>query len=126
MAEEPKDKKIIIDEDWKQKAQQEKDKLKEEEQTETQSQAESREMPPANLTGLVSLLASQAFFALGVMRTEADKDKEIEPDLEMARYHIDLLAMLEEKCKGNMTEEEQRLLGGTLNQLRMIFVQMSK
>jgi len=83
------------------------------------------EMPPADFLGLVSILASQAFYALGVIRSAADKDKEIEPDLPMARYHIDLLAMLEEKCKGNLTREEQTVLTETLSQLRMVFVKLS-
>lgn len=124
MADEPKEKKIIIDEDWKNKAHQEKEELKK--QQEAQPEEEQPQLPPADLTGLVSLLATQAFYALGLIRSEADKDKEIPPDLVMARYHIDMLAMLQEKCKGNMTNDEEQLMESTLNQLRMAFVHMSR
>jgi hypothetical protein len=126
MAEEKKEeKKIIIDEDWKSQAQQEKERLKAQEAAREQEEAKSMEMPPADFLGLVSILASQAFYALGVLRSAADKDKDIAPDLPMARYHIDMLAMLEEKCKGNLTQEEQAVLTDTLSQLRMVFVKLS-
>lgn len=126
MAEEKKEeKKIIIDEDWKNQAQKEKEALKAKEETEPEDQERSP-LPPADFSGLVSILASQAFFALGVIRNEEDKDKQIEPDWQMARYHIDLLSMMEEKCKGNLTLDEEKLLSSTLEQLRMVFVKLSK
>jgi len=123
MAEE--EKKIIIDEDWKAQAQREKEELKKQEQEE-KARPQRDELPPADLTRLISMLATQAFFALGLIRSEADKDKEIEPDLEVARYHIDMISMLQEKCKGNLTDEEDKLLSSTLSQLRMAFVHLSK
>ena len=83
-------------------------------------------MPEANFSGLVSMLATQAFYALGLIRPEEDKDKEIEPDWQIAKFNIDMLGMLEEKCKGNLTDEEADLLKSTLDQLRMLFVQLSK
>lgn len=126
MTEEKKEeKKIIVDEDWKTQAQQEKERLKAQEAAREQEDTKPTDMPPADFLGLVSILASQAFYALGVIRSAADKDKEIAPDLPMARYHIDMLAMLEEKCKGNLTRQEQAVLTDTLAQLRMVFVKLS-
>jgi hypothetical protein len=122
MAEE--EKKIIIDEDWKARAQREKEEL--EKQQEQPAEREHGALPPADLTGLISMLAAQAFFALGLIRSEADKDKEIKPDLEIARYHIDMLAMLQDKCRGNLTDEEEKLFSSTLSQLRMAYVHLSK
>jgi hypothetical protein len=72
------------------------------------------------------MLATQAFYALGVIRAQEDKDKEIQPDFQVAKFNIDMLGMLEEKCKDNMTDEEAHLLKSTLEQLRMLFVQLSK
>ena len=83
-------------------------------------------MPEANFSGLVSMLATQAFYALGLIRPEGDEDKQVEPDWQIAKFNIDMLGMLEEKCKGNLTEEEAGLLKSTLDQLRMLFVQLSK
>ena len=127
MAEEKKEeKKIVIDEDWKNQAQKEKEVLKAKESAEKKDQKQPPPLPAADFSGLVSILTTQTFFALGVLRNEEDKDKEIEPDWQMARYHIDMLAMLEEKCKGNLTADETRLLTHTLEQLRMTFVKLSQ
>ena len=120
------EKKIIIDEDWKVQAQKEKEKLKEDEAVEKEApQEESKsELPPADFSGLVSILASQAFYALGVFKM--DEKDERQPDFEMAKFNIDMLGILEEKCKGNLSDEESKMLKSTLDQLRMTFVQLSK
>jgi hypothetical protein len=121
------EKKIIIDEDWKAQAQKEKEALKEQEKVEHEKTAEPRpQMPEANFSGLVSMLATQAFYALGLIRPEGDEDKKVEPDWDIAKFNIDMLGMLEEKCKDNLTDEEAGLLKSTLEQLRMLFVQLSK
>ena len=123
------EKKIIIDEDWKAQAQKEKEALKEQEKAEHEKTEETAERPPlpeADLSGLVSMLATQGFYALGMIRSEADKDKEIKPDWQLAKFNIDLLGVLEEKCKGNMSTEEEQMLTSTVEQLRMLFVQLSK
>ncbi|MCI0499266.1 MAG: DUF1844 domain-containing protein [Planctomycetales bacterium] len=124
MADEPK--KIIIDEDWKVQAQKEKEKLKEQEAAEEKTPREESGigLPPADFSGLVSILASQAFYALGIFRM--DEKDEREPDLPMAKFNIDMLGVLDEKCKGNLSAEESKMLKGTLDQLRMAFVQISK
>jgi hypothetical protein len=44
------------------------------------------------------------------------------PDLPVARHCVDLLGVLEQKCRGNLTEAESRLLGQTLFDLRMLVV----
>ena len=124
MAEEKEKKKIIIDEDWKTKAQKEKEVLKAKEQVEKEDkdtgQQEQHSLPPGDFGALVSLLATQAMFAMGLISTE--KDKEPKKDLRLAKFHIDMLEALEQKTKGNLTEQEQKFLSGTLSQLRMGFV----
>ena len=45
------------------------------------------------------------------------------PDLDLARHTIDLMAMLQEKTRGNLTLEEQRLLDNSLTLLRFRYVQ---
>jgi len=66
------------------------------------------------------MLATQALFALGLIRVQGEEERE--PDLEMARYNIDMLDMLSEKTKGNLTPEEQKMLKNTLADLHMGFV----
>jgi len=52
-----------------------------------------------------------------------DKEQEPMPDLEGARHSIDLLGMLQEKTRGNLTLEEQRLLENSLTELRFRYVE---
>ena len=47
-------------------------------------------------------------------------------DLEMAKYSIDMLGVIEEKTKGNLSEQEGHTLDSTLHQLRMAYVNISK
>jgi hypothetical protein len=46
--------------------------------------------------------------------------------LELARVYIDMLAVLEEKTKGNLSSEEASLLSRTVSELRLEFVELSK
>ena len=50
------------------------------------------------------------------------ESNEIVRDLDAARLSIDLLGMLEEKTKGNLSKEEEQLLEGVLYELRMKFM----
>jgi len=128
---EKKEKKIIVDEDWKAQAQKEKDILAAQEKAEHEKadQAKDQEkqrppLPPADFAGLVNTFTTQAFFALGVLRTKEDKD--IPPDLELAKYNIDMLEVLGDKTSGNISEDEKKMLENTLHQLRMAFVKVSQ
>ncbi len=134
MAEEEKkkDKKIIIDEDWKQQAQKEKEILAAQEKTEKEKtgkektqQDKSRHgpLPKGDFAALISMLVTQALFALGMLQVEGQEGKE--PDLELAKYSIDMLDTIEKKTKGNLTEEEKKVLENTLGQVRMAYVKVS-
>jgi hypothetical protein len=126
MAEKNEPKKVIIDEDWKNQAQKEKETLEEKIEQDDEAKPAHGDMPPADFEGLISFFATQAYFALGLIRRKEDQEKDIAPDLEAAKYHIDILGLLEQKCKGNLSDEEQKMLLGTLGQLRMLFVNLSK
>ena len=126
------EKKIIVDEDWKQEAKREKEVLaaqeeaeekKEEEQPEEQESQARGPLPEGNLAALISMLATQALFALGLLQIKGQEGRE--PDLEMAKYNIDMLDVLVEKTKGNLTEEEEHVLSTTLSELRMGFVKVA-
>jgi hypothetical protein len=119
----PGEKKIFVksDESWKAEAQKEKERLQ-------AKAAEEREkagdLPPASFLALVSDLGLQAMLALGLAKvrgTEAPKR-----DLPAARYTIDLLGILEEKTRGNLSEEERDHLRELLTNLRLGFAQMAK
>jgi len=127
MAEEKKkeEKKIIIDEDWKQEAQKEKEMLAAQEEAGKKEAKEERRrgpLPKGDFAALVSMLVTQALFALGVLQVEGQKK---EPDLEMAKYNIDMLETIGEKTKGNLSEEEEKALESMLNQVRMAYVKVA-
>ena len=129
MAKEEKkeEKKIIIDEDWKAEAQKEKEILAAQEEAEKKKKKEEKRargpMPEGNFAALVSMLTTQALFALGLIQVKGQEDKE--PDLEMAKYNIDILETIQEKTKGNLTKEEEAVLANTLNELRMGYVRVA-
>jgi len=50
-------------------------------------------------------------------------EEEPPADLELARHTIDLMGMLQEKTRGNLTLDEQRLLENSLTLLRFRYVQ---
>jgi len=131
MAEEKKEeKKIIIDEDWKKEAQKEKEILaaqeEEEKKTKTEEKLHRGPLPQGNFAALVSMLVTQALFALGLLEVKGQEGQAKEPDLELAKYNIDMLETLEEKTKGNLTEEEKKVLENTLSQVRMAYVQVAE
>ncbi len=124
MAEEKnEEKKIIIDEDWKQEAKKEKENLAAEEEKEQEEQQQKGPLPKGNLAALISMLVTQAYFAMGAIKIEGQENRK--PDMQLARYNIDMLETIEEKTRGNLTEEEEKVLKETLSQVRMIFVQLS-
>ena len=134
MAEEEKknDKKIIIDEDWKQQAQREKEILAAQEKAEKEKAEKEKAqqdkfrrgpLPKGDFAALISMLVTQALFALGVLQVEGQEKKE--PDLELAKYSIDMLETIEKKTKGNLTEEEEKVLENTLGQVRMAYVKVA-
>jgi hypothetical protein len=117
------EKKIIVDEDWKQEAKKEKEVLAAQEKVEKQKGEQERSrhgpLPRGNFAALVSMLVTQALFAMGMLKVEG---QEREPDLEMAKYNIDMLETLQEKTKGNLSKEEEKVLENTLNEVRMAYV----
>ena len=63
---------------------------------------------------------------LGLLSFGQPEDEAEEPDLPSARHAIDMLAMLADKTRGNLSVEEQRLLENSLTELRFRFVQVSE
>jgi hypothetical protein len=77
---------------------------------------------PATLEFLILSLKTQTEVQLGLLHTGEEKDRP-EPEFRIARHSIDLLAMLQEKTRGNCTVEEERLINNALTELRFRFVQ---
>lgn len=77
-----------------------------------------------SFNALVISLASSAAVHFGDLGDPVTGEKQ-PPNLIAARHAIDLLSILEEKTKGNLTEEEQQVLKQVLVELRMRFVQLA-
>ena len=113
------EKRVIIDEDWKAKVQAEKEKPAATEKADGPRQRPP--LPPANISFLFSTLATQAFVSLGLVPNPMTE--KTETDLDQAQHFIDMLGVLEEKTKGNLTTEEKKQLDAILFDLRMAFVE---
>jgi hypothetical protein len=70
-------------------------------------------LPPASLEFLIFSLRAEAEVQM------------MDRDAALARHSIDMLAILQEKTRGNLTRDEQLLLDSTLTELRLRFVQTS-
>lgn len=119
------EKKIIIDDDWKSQVAAEKEALKQEAGDEDTSVAspnagQPQQMPPASFEMLVTTLATEAMVALGQFPNPATQ--EVSVSIDHATYAIDMLTMLQEKTKGNLSAEEEKMVTELLHQLRMMFV----
>ena len=144
--------KLHIDSDWKAQAQAEKDRLSEKESARAASSAGAQqrgqpgvqhgaqpgpqhgaqlgdhpdegELPPADFRALVATLASQAMMGLGAYADPQSGRAVI--DIQGAQFAIDLLGVIEEKTRGNLTADEASELTEILAQLRARFVQIAK
>lgn len=116
--------KIIVDDDWKSSARAEKEKLAAAEREKAEHGQGPMGLPEKlGFKELISLFATQALMYLGAI---PDQSGRAMVSLEVAKLNIDLLAVVQEKTKGNLSEEEQEMLDGTLNELRMQFVEVAR
>lgn len=121
-SEEPK---IIVDEDWKTKVEREKAEaeatVQEGDSTDTPADADAPPAPPAaDISMLATTLLTQAMAAMGQLPGEEGKAPEV--NMPYAKHFIDLVGVIEEKTKGNLTDEESKFIGESLHQVRMLYV----
>ncbi len=90
-------------------------------QAEAEPEADDLPLPPPSFEFLTLSLRAQAEVHLGLAGWGSPERPQ--PDFRRARHTIDLMAMLEEKTRGNLTLEEKRLLENSLTELRFRFVQ---
>ena len=116
--------KIIVDSDWKSEAQAEKERLVEAEQQATEQAADVGGAPVASFEELLRMLVMPALMYMGQIPDPQSGKAMV--GLDVAKMHIDLLGVIEEKTKGNLTDDEAKALNGYLQELRMIFVEVTK
>ena len=77
-------------------------------------------MMPVSFSTLLLSLASSAVLAMGLEKNpQTDK---YEKDMDLARFNIDMLALLKEKTKGNLSGEEAAFLDSVISDLQIKFV----
>ena len=129
---------IQVDSDWKAQAQAEKEKLAKaaaEKKAASSSTAGAtsagaaqaapgqQQIPEASFEVLISTMATQALFSLGGIPDPRTGQRRAH--LGLARHHIDLLTVLQEKTQGNLSDEENTMLTQTLYELRQRYIQLS-
>ncbi len=138
--------KIVIDSDWKAQAQKEREKLADRDRQSREATEKARQaqpaapgmpgagggpggepgqpqgMPPADFQALVGTMVTQALMYMGAFPDPETGRAMV--SLEHARFHIDLLGVLNEKTKSNLTAEEASDLAQALQELRMRFVEI--
>ena len=77
-------------------------------------------LPKVDFITFLYSMASTAMVHLGEM-PDPSSGQTVQ-DYPLAKHTIDTLGMLEEKTKGNLTQEESRRLAEILGHLRMLFV----
>ena len=145
----PEDKPSLhIDTDWKRQAQEEKRKLAEEEAKKKAAETvaspptaasvgvgpaapgvspknqgrKPEAIPAASFVGLVQSLVTQILYYLGDLSA---RGSEPAVNLDMAKHQIDLLGVLEEKTRNNLSEEEKTMLDSALYETRMRYVSVA-
>jgi len=97
----------------------------EEIKSESDTQAEGGAAAPLiSFSTFILSLASSAAYHMGGFHDEVSGKTSV--NLDLAKQSIDILSILEEKTKGNLSEEEASLLTHSLYDLRMKFVEISK
>lgn len=86
--------------------------------------SEGKELPTLDFNTFIQSLAHAALMHLGDA-PHPDTSK-IEKNLPLAKQTIDLIGMLEEKTRGNLKGEEERLIEQVLFDLRMRYVELTK
>jgi hypothetical protein len=119
---------VHSDEDWKERVKAE-DRLRDEQASKPEPAPQEDptvydRLPRPEIGTLVQMLATQAMAALGLL-PGPDEEKPV-LHLPLARHFIDLLGVIEEKTRGNLTAQEEKLLGMSLHELRMTFVEISR
>jgi len=82
--------------------------------------ADEKQRAPIDFYTFCLSLGSSAFMHMG--DAPHPETGQVQPNLILAQQTIDLLGLLQEKTRGNLTEEEDRFLDNLLVDLRLRYV----
>jgi len=78
----------------------------------------------ASFSTLIISIGSSAAMAMGL--SPNPMTNKIEKDLKLARFNIDLLSVLQDKTRNNLTADEKKFLDFMVSDLQMRFIQAQK
>ena len=120
-----KDRRIFAEEEKEPQKQEAKEEAKKESVSAEEQKTEPQiPLPEINFSTFIISLNASALVHLGVMDDPATAKKV--KNLPMGKQTIDILGMIEEKTKGNLSKEEENLLKNILYDLRIIYVKEQK
>lgn len=86
--------------------------------------ADKASNPGSAFTNFIEPLIAQAYMSLGMLRNPYQPQSKI--DTSAARQMIEILTLLKDKTKGNLTPDEEDFLDTHLGELKLAFVQRTK
>jgi hypothetical protein len=95
-----------------------------EEKEKVEEKGYAGELPPANFSTFVLSLSASALMNLGDIKNPATDKTEKDPV--MAKHTIDIIGILKDKTKGNLNEEEGKLISNVLHDLRLRYVKVTE
>jgi len=93
-------------------------------ETEAKRDETQTPLPEVNFNSLIFSLSSSALYHLGEIAAPESGEKK--KDLPLAKHSIDIIAMLKDKSKGNLDEEEEKFIDNILADLRWRYVKAKK
>ncbi len=81
-------------------------------------------MPKIDFSSFTLSLYSSGLVQLGKVEDPSSGQKSV--NLDMAKHTIEMIAMLQEKTRGNLTADEENLMKALLSELRMAYVEAKK
>lgn len=93
-------------------------------ETGSEEQAGQEKTPPIDFSSFLLSLASAVLMHLGAVPDPLTRKQEV--NLDLARQTIDVLNILEEKTKGNLTDQEEKIFANVLADLRIRYVNAIK
>ncbi|MBW2366716.1 MAG: DUF1844 domain-containing protein [Deltaproteobacteria bacterium] len=90
----------------------------------SETTAQTTQLPKIDFSTFIMSLNASALVNLGVIDDPVSGGKV--KNLALGKQTIDMLSMLEDKTKGNLTEEEENLLKGILYDLKITYVKQKE
>jgi hypothetical protein len=82
------------------------------------------QLPPAEFLQIMQILAIQSQGAMGLLQDPDGQHSEV--NLPIAKHFIDLIVILNEKSKGNLSEEESKIMEEVIAAMQMQYVKVSE